>query len=180
MLSRIACEDGKTTRLQLAEAEAELKRVRARLHAIGVFLEETVPYRQNGSRWEQQADGYAAQLPWILEQLPIVWKETRPLRRSARLLHTPPSPSPSTPDATRGSRKRRRSREDDSSGQRSQQPSLRVSPESERSTSARKRRRCAGRLWHRTNLRYTLPMQDQVRIMFLIRALTQSWLLSGT
>lgn len=38
-------------------------------------MPETVPYRQNGSRWEQQADGYAAQLPRSLEQLPMVWKE---------------------------------------------------------------------------------------------------------
>lgn len=82
--------------LRLVEARAKLERVRTRLTAIDDFLMETVEYRAHGSYWKMVADIHTKELPWVLQQLPVVRGDTRertqrdteghvPLRRSSRI-----------------------------------------------------------------------------------------------
>lgn len=82
--------------LRLVEARAKLDRVTARLTAIDDFLMETVEYRAHGSYWKMVADVHTKELPWVLQQLPIVRRDRRertqrdmegqvPLRRSSRI-----------------------------------------------------------------------------------------------
>lgn len=87
---------------QPSELEAELDRAKARLHTLRIFRDKTESYHRNASSWKTEADRHAKELPWVLEQLSVVWKETRPLRRSPRLA------SQRAPDPAPDGRKRKR------------------------------------------------------------------------